>query len=115
MGMLSIRESACIEDLDLTFSVSVSAMGHHEEIDLIEGGRNVPVTGENLTLYLHKMANFKTNKQFQWHTAAFLHGLQNVIPPIWLKMFDPYELNILISGSTAGLDVSDLRRNTHYS
>merc|ERR1711920_338725 len=29
-------------------------------------------------------------------------------------MFDPYELNILISGSHSGFDVSDLRRHTVY-
>merc|ERR1719261_1067761 len=61
------------------------------------------------------MANYKTNVQLQRHTAAFLRGLQCVIPMAWLKMFDPYELNILVSGTFSGFDVRDLRQNTVYS
>jgi len=114
-GMLRIREATNIEELDLTFSVSISEMGHYEEIDLIPNGRNVPVTKDNLTRYFHLMANYKTNVQFQRQTAAFLRGVQCVIPLAWLKMFDPYELNILISGSDQGFDVQDLRQNTNFS
>mmetsp|Transcript_48511 Transcript_48511/g.147079 ORF Transcript_48511/g.147079 Transcript_48511/m.147079 type:complete len:588 (-) Transcript_48511:267-2030(-) len=114
-NMLRIKETGNVEELGLTFSVSVAELGHCEEIDLIPNGRNTPVTRENLTRYFHLMANYKTNMQFQRHTAAFLRGLQCVIPLAWLKMFDPYELNILISGSPTGFDVQDLRRNTNYS
>jgi len=114
-NMLRIKESENIEALDLSFSVSIAEAGYYEEVDLVPNGRHVPVTSENLTRYFHLMANFKTNVQFQKHTAAFLRGLQCVVPLSWLKMFDPYELNILISGSTQGFDVRDLRNNTHYS
>jgi len=114
-NMLRIKEAGNVEDLDLSFSISVGDLGHYEEVDLIPNGRNVRVTTENLTEYFHRMANFKTNVQFQRHTAAFLRGVQCVIPLAWLKMFDPYELNILISGSPSGFDVLDLRQNTNYS
>lgn len=114
-NMLRIKEANNVEELNLTFSVSVSEMGHYEEIDLIPNGRNIPVTRENLTRYFHLMANYKTNVQFQRHSSAFLRGVQCVIPLTWLKMFDPYELNILISGSPTGFDVQDLRQNTNYS
>jgi len=114
-NMLRIKEAGCVEDLDLFFSITVGDKGHYEDVDLIPNGRNVRVTRENLTQYFHRMANFKTNVQFQRHTAAFLRGVQCVIPLAWLKMFDPYELNILISGSPSGFDVLDLRRNTNYS
>lgn len=113
-NMLLLRESRNVEGLGLTFSVAVSAHGHHEEIDLVPNGRSAPVTKENLTRYSHLLANFKTNVQLQRHTNAFLRGLQCVIPAAWIKMFDPYELNILISGSHGGFDVMDLRRHTVY-
>lgn len=113
-NMLQIKEQD-VDSLGLTFSVSVNEMGHQEEVDLIPNGRNVPVTKEGLTRYFHLMANFKTNVQFKEQTAAFLRGLQCVIPLSWLKMFDPYELNNLISGNVAGFDVADLRANTVYS
>jgi len=114
-NMLRIKESQHVEELNLTFSVTISDLGHCEEIDLIPDGRNVPVTRDNLTRYFHLFANYKTNVQFQRHTAAFLRGLQCVIPLAWLKMFDPCELNLLVSGSSGGFDVEDLKRNTIYS
>jgi len=114
-NMSRIKEAQNIDEFDLTFSVSVAEPGYYEEIDLIPNGRNVPVSKDNLTRYFHLLANFKTNVQFQRQTAAFLRGLQCVIPLSWLKMFDPYELNILISGNTRGFDVPDLRRHTNYS
>jgi len=114
-NMIKLKESDNVEDLDLTFSVSLSYCGMHEEIDLIPDGRNVRVTKDNLTRYFHLMANYRTNVQFQRHAGAFLRGLQCVIPLSWLKMFDPYELNILISGCATGFDVRDLMAHTVYS
>jgi len=110
-GMRRLKEHANVEELGLTFSIAV---GTAEEVDLIPNGRDVAVTRENLTRYLHVVANFRTNLQIQRHTAAFVQGLQCVIPLSWLKMFDPYELNTLISGSSAGFDVEDLRAATVY-
>eukprot|EP00747_Dinoflagellata_sp_TGD_P060881 gnl/TRDRNA2_/TRDRNA2_152260_c1_seq1.p1 gnl/TRDRNA2_/TRDRNA2_152260_c1~~gnl/TRDRNA2_/TRDRNA2_152260_c1_seq1.p1 ORF type:complete len:524 (-),score=111.89 gnl/TRDRNA2_/TRDRNA2_152260_c1_seq1:179-1546(-) len=115
-GMLSIKDAENIQDLGLTFSVSVAESGCEAElVDLIPGGRNVVVTRENLTRYMHLLANYRTNVQIERHTAAFLRGLQCVIPMSWLRIFDPYELSILVSGSSAGFDVADLRAHTVYS
>lgn len=115
-NMLQIKECSDVEALGITFSISVTEKGVNKDLDLIPNGSNTPVTRENLTRYLHLMANYRTNIQFQRQTSAFLSGLQKVIPVTWLKMFDPYELNTLISGSTAGgFDVRDLRENTVLS
>lgn len=102
-----------VDALSLTFSVSNEL--DKGETDLIPNGRNIPVTKENLTRYLHLFAHHKTNVQIHSQTAAFVRGLQCVIPLSWLRMFDPYELNILISGSWTGFDVQDLCRHTVYS
>ncbi|CAJ1396096.1 unnamed protein product [Effrenium voratum] len=114
-NMLQIKECEDVAALGITFSISVTEKGVHKDIDLIPNGSNTIVTRENLTRYLHLMANYRTNVQFQRHTLAFLNGMQKVIPVTWLKMFDPYELNTLISGSTTGFDVKDLRANTVLS
>jgi len=114
-GMRQIKESDNIEALDLTFSVTISQMGHYKEVDLRTNGRNIAVTKDNLTTYFHLMANYKTNVQFRQQTDAFLRGIQVVLPLAWLKMFDPYELNTLISGSDKGFDVADLRRHTVFN
>ena len=36
------------------------------------------------------------------------------MPVRWLRMFDARELGIIISGSSAGFDVADLKQNTVY-
>jgi ubiquitin-protein ligase E3 C len=118
-GMLRLKEidranSTGVESLGLTFSISTTTLGHAEDVDLIPNGRNIPVTKDNLTQYLHVVANFRTNLQLQRHTSAFIDGIKCVIPLAWLKMFDPYELNTLISGSKTGFDVSDLYQHTVY-
>lgn len=113
-GMLRLKEVERVEDLGLTFSISTSSLGQTEDVNLIPNGRNIPVTRDNLTQYLHVVANFRTNLQIKRHTDAFVQGIQCVIPLAWLKMFDPYELNTLVSGSCVGFDVSDLYRHTVY-
>jgi len=113
-GMLRLKETDNIEDLGLTFTISTTHLGQTEDMDLIHNGSNIPVTKQNLTQYLHLVSHFRTNLQIRRHTQAFVQGLQCVIPLAWLKMFDPYELNTLISGSTSAFDVADLRANTGY-
>lgn len=114
-SVLVIKDHPSVEELELTFSVTSTDLGQVEEVDLVPNGRNTPVTKENRTQYLHTLANFKTNLQISQHALAFLSGLQAVIPLSWLRMFDPHELNILISGSYMGFDVQDLMRHTVYS
>jgi len=113
-GMQRLKQVDRIEDMGLTFSISTSHVGQSEDVDLIPNGRNIAVTRENLTQYLHVVANFRTNLQIKRNVGAFVQGMQCVIPLAWLKMFDPYELNTLISGSTSGFDVNDLRQHTCY-
>lgn len=107
-----------MDDLCLTFSITTAhtdpATGRPVEVDLVEDGRNLPVTKENRIRYIHLMAHHKTNTQIARQAAAFLSGMQCVVPSAWMKMFDPYELNQLISGTSSGFDVADLRRHTAY-
>jgi len=114
-NLLSLRDEATVEELGLTFCLVMRETGgDYREHDLIPNGSRVPVTKANLTRYIHLLANFKSNVQLDRQSVAFRHGLQSVLPTSWLRMFDPYELNMLISGSDVGFDVDDLRSNTGY-
>jgi len=113
--LLSLRDEATVEELGLTFCLTIPETGGgYTEHDLIPNGSSVPVTKANLTRYIHLLAHFKSNVQLERQSVAFRHGLQSVLPTSWLRMFDPYELNMLISGSDVGFDVDDLRCNTAY-
>ncbi|KAF0712892.1 Uncharacterized protein FWK35_00034857, partial [Aphis craccivora] len=47
-------------------------------------------------------------------TAAFIKGFKYVINPEWLSLFSTPELQKLISGDNAPIDLVDLRRTTQY-
>jgi len=107
---------ADVEALCLTFSATTHELGTTKEIDLIPGGKDMAVTAENRIKYMHYMAHYRANTAILQQARWFAQGIYDVIQKDWLKMFGPEELNELISGSqTAGFDIDDLRRNTHYS
>ena len=57
-------------------------------------------------------AHAHLNRSIERQADAFRRGLCDLIPPAWLSMFSEPELQVLISGSAAGIDVNDLRANT---
>ncbi|KAK3686370.1 ubiquitin-protein ligase (E3) [Vermiconidia calcicola] len=119
-GLLSLKTSPAedIEQLGLTFTVDdiVGTDGQNKvvERELIPNGANTAVTGENRLIYLNRMSWYRLQGQSAAQTNAFLKGLGSVIQPSWLNMFNQSELQTLIGGSGAQIDVADLRRNTLY-
>ena len=63
-----------ILDLGLTFEMTTSSVdGHsHSTIDLIPGGRDIPVTKENAIQYIHLVSHQRMNVEGSRQTAAFL-------------------------------------------
>lgn len=53
--------------------------------------------------------------QIRSQCASFKLGLANVIDLDWIRMFDPRELQILISGAQIPIDIEDLKAHTNYS
>ncbi|CDJ67664.1 ubiquitin-transferase domain-containing protein, putative [Eimeria necatrix] len=102
-------------ELSLTFSVMRSEFGSQEEVDLIPNGCNIPVTNASKLRYVQLMSDYKCVKQIQQQTQAFLRGLSDVVPLQWLQMFSAEELQHLVSGTSEGFDVEDLRSHASYS
>eukprot|EP00965_Chrysotila_dentata_P101183 3341482-Pleurochrysis_carterae.AAC.1 len=46
---------------------------------------------------------------------AFLRGFEIVIPRAWIHMFSPSELQLVLGGSDAPLNIEDWRAHTVYS
>lgn len=79
--------------------------------NLLPNGDDVPVTGTNRLLYIHLMADYFLNARLGRAASAFAAGLAVVLPPSWLRMFSPSELNQLISGGLdTGVDVDDMAK-----
>ncbi|RDD39745.1 Ubiquitin-protein ligase E3C [Trichoplax sp. H2] len=99
-NLLSLKSyQGDIADLELNFTVVNENLGEAEVVDLKPGGQNIAVTPENLIEYIHKLADYKLNKEIRRQYLAFREGLADV----------------LISGAEVPIDLQDLRANTNYS
>ncbi|KAI8866753.1 HECT-domain-containing protein, partial [Ramicandelaber brevisporus] len=130
-GLVSLKryENDVESDFGLTFAVSSLVMnnplnGNANQqpntssvvtIDLIPGGSDINVTRDNRFRYIELMCNHKLNVELSPQTRAFRQGLYEMIPQRWLRLFaDPHELQMLISGKSAEIDVNDMEANTVY-
>eukprot|EP00667_Euglena_gracilis_P001675 EG_transcript_1674 len=104
------------EDFGLNFTVVDEVYGEYRVRDLVPGGSQVPVTGRNRLQYLQAVTHYRLTAQIRDHTTALREGLSEVIPPRWLELFGPTELQTLISGddNASGLDVGDWAAHTVY-
>lgn len=112
-----------VEDFALNFTVTDTIVVDHTSSpkktkaitkELEPGGHNIPVTNKNRLYYISHMVRHRLSYQAFHQTSAFLHGLSTMINPSWLSMFNAPELQTLVGGSSAHIDIDDLRRHTQY-
>ncbi|KAF7531334.1 hypothetical protein G7054_g8972 [Neopestalotiopsis clavispora] len=82
---------------------------------LRKGNESAPVTNKDRPLYISYVVTHRLVAQPYRQTKAFLRGLNSIIDPTWLQMFNQSELQRLVGGDSSEIDVEDLRRNTVYS
>ncbi|XP_044765781.1 E3 ubiquitin-protein ligase HUWE1 isoform X3 [Coccinella septempunctata] len=99
--------------LDLTFSTEINEFGVTEVRDLIQNGRNVPVTEENKMEYIRLSCQMKMTGAIKQQLNAFLEGFYDIIPMRLISIFNEQELELLISG-LPNVDIEDLKANTEY-
>ena len=118
-SLLSLRDLSPseVEALGLTFSATESVNGQIREIELLPGGKDIPVTSTNAVAFIHALSDFRLNRQLSGSTSAFLRGFHALIPRQWLSLFNAKELQELISGADgeAALDISDMQGNVQYA
>ncbi|KAL3151218.1 hypothetical protein ABBQ38_013059 [Trebouxia sp. C0009 RCD-2024] len=103
-------------DLCLDFSVEDDTFGARSIQTLVPGGSQVAVTNSNKLHYIHLAADWHLNGRLSASSAAFARGLAQVIPPSWLKLFNPQEVNQLLGGGeNEVVDVTDMAAHTCYS
>lgn len=103
-----------VSDLNLDFTIANNELGEHEIVELKPNGKKISVNYDNKIEYVHLVADYRLNKQMRAQCAAFKLGLTQLIDLDWLRMFDPHELQILISGTPNAIDVEDWRTHTIY-
>jgi len=73
-------------------------------IELKPGGGNIPVTEENKKEYVDLMIKYCILERVKDQFDALIGGLNELIPPDLVGVFDERELELLIGGS-AEIDV----------
>ncbi|PSN61279.1 hypothetical protein BS50DRAFT_681072 [Corynespora cassiicola Philippines] len=96
-----------------TFSVEVEAFGEIVTADLIENGRNIPVTEENKHEYVRLVTEHRLTGAVQEQLDEFLSGFHDIIPAELISIFSEQELELLISG-LPDINVDDWKNNTEY-
>lgn len=81
-----------------TFSYEEDNFGQLEVIDLIPNGRNISVTQENKFDYVQKLCFAKLFGNIKPQVEAFQKGFYELIPLKLISIFDPRELELVISG-----------------
>ncbi|CAB1453387.1 unnamed protein product [Pleuronectes platessa] len=108
------RYDGDVGDLGLTLSYDEDVMGQLVCHELIPGGKSMIVTNENKISYIHLMAHFRMHTQIKEQTAAFIRGFRSIINPEWLHVFSTPEVQRLVSGDNAEIDLDDLKKHTVY-
>ncbi|KAJ5137987.1 hypothetical protein N7526_004220 [Penicillium atrosanguineum] len=99
--------------VELTFSVDDEKFGERSTVDLIPGGRDIPVTNENKPQYIELVTEWKIVKRVEEQFNAFMSGFNELIPADLVNVFDERELELLIGG-IADIDVDDWKKHTDY-
>lgn len=102
-----------LDELDMNFTNIEEIDGAAYSFDLVPGGESTSLSASNRLNYIHAIANFKLNKSLAIQTKYFLEGLYDLINASWLRMFDPRELQMLISGGN-DVDIKDWKANVKY-
>ncbi|KAF2711945.1 hypothetical protein K504DRAFT_499061 [Pleomassaria siparia CBS 279.74] len=96
-----------------TFSTEVEAFGETQVVDLIEGGRDIPVTEENKHEYVRLICEHRLTGAVQDQLDHFLKGFHDIVPKELISIFSEQELELLISG-LPDINVEDWKNNTEY-
>ncbi|KAK0847851.1 E3 ubiquitin-protein ligase tom1 [Friedmanniomyces endolithicus] len=96
-----------------TFSIDVDRFGASQTHDLIENGRDIPVTEENKHEYVQLIVEYRLIKAVEQQLKHFLDGFHDIIPKDLIAIFNEQELELLISG-LPDIDVDDWKNSSEY-
>lgn len=104
-----------LRQLDLNFVAEEQVDGRNFVYDLMPpSGKLIQVDTQNRLNYIYQISNYKLNQSLHSQTRAFVEGLHGMISSAWLTMFDPIELQMLISGGEQDINIDDWKENVEY-
>ncbi|CAI6265665.1 unnamed protein product [Periconia digitata] len=112
-SLLWMLENDITDIITETFSSDVEVFGETEVVDLIENGRNIPVTEDNKHEYVRLVTEHRLTGAVQEQLEHFLKGFHDIIPAELISIFSEQELELLISG-LPDINIEDWKANTEY-
>ncbi|KAJ0408492.1 hypothetical protein P43SY_006422 [Pythium insidiosum] len=97
-----VLEHEDVEELALTFAIA----GH----ELEPSGATLAVTAANRHRYVDRLMQFYLFESVDTELRSMLDGLRSVLPDTMLHVFDPLELDLVLSGRD-DIDVADWRQH----
>ena len=103
-----------IECMCLDFTASQHLLGETVQVNLVPGGEDLAVTGENLSEYLKVYFKFLMLERIKPQITELLLGFYDVIPESLLTVFDYQELELMMCGLPS-IDMADWAKHTKYA
>lgn len=101
-----------VNDLDLTFTITKFVNGREKTFELLPGGADMPVTYNNVNIYVNKYARFEMWTQIQKQAELIRSGFNEFIPlDEFKKYFNPKEFEALLTKHMP-INVQDWKRHT---
>ncbi|KAK2942801.1 putative E3 ubiquitin-protein ligase UPL1 [Blattamonas nauphoetae] len=101
------------DEIGLTFEAPMELFGRIQTVELKPGGSQIAVTDENKKEYCMRMTEARMTRNIREQIDAFLSGFYEVIPLSLITIFDPNELELLISGMPT-ISAQFLKTHTIY-
>lgn len=113
-----LKQMLCFEgNIEATycrhFCVETEGFGMVNQHELVEGGRERPVTNENVKEYVKLYVNWILNQGIQAQFNAFYQGFWNICGGQVMQLFSSEELELMVCGNPK-LDFYELQRTTRY-
>lgn len=114
-SMMDILEAgSAVDDLGLDFTTAVWEMGlTMKQVELVEGGENVPVTQQNVSQFLSLMLRYVMLDRHHLQLSFLLKGFEEVVPITLMSVFTAKEFEGVLSGLDK-VDVDDWMKHTAY-
>ncbi len=107
-------EDGDFEDVfGLNFEVNWQSFGEMVSVELIPGGKNIPVTSENVVDYVKRYVQWTLVDSVKRQFDLFKAGFDRVMRDTSISLLQPEELEDIVVG-TKELDIDALERVTQY-
>jgi hypothetical protein len=111
---LSRMSPESIPNMCLDFTATEGDVGAFIDQELVEGGSDREVNGENLAEYLELNLKYRLMGRMKLQLTELLLGFFDIVPEPALTVFDANELELILCGLPM-IDMEDWKANTLYS